>query len=193
MLRLNIRHALPQIAIRNQQSRIEDSHMIPAQIHAKDEQARSNKGVTQARIDIDSYPSRHSYGYSTMGDFTRENGQRGISDNQAAISGHAQSTWSVIDNGAKSGNYVQSTERQKLFSDAHKSIEIEAMMIPDPITTVSEPSEVVGESDRGDVTVEITTTPSASIKITPGRAETYLANEGFIRRWISQDKYDIYA
>ena len=194
LMRLNIRHALPQIEIRNYQSRIEDSHMIPAKLTASDnEQARSNKSVTQARIDIDSYQSRHAYGATNMTDFARENGQRGISNVQSADSSHAQKTWSIIDNAAKRGNYIQSTERQKLFDEASKTVEIEAMMIPDPKTTLSQPSEVVGETDRGDLTLDIETTPYASIKITPGSAETHLKDEGFIRRWLTLDKYDIYA
>ena len=156
LMRLNIRHALPQIEIRNYQSRIEDSHMIPAKLSASDnEQARSNKSVTQARIDIDSYQSRHAYGATNMTDFARENGQRGISNVQSADSSHAQKTWSIIDNAAK--------------------------------------REVVGETDRGDLTLDIETTPYASIKITPGSAETHLKDEGFIRRWLTLDKYDIYA
>ena len=192
MLRLNIRHALPQTAIRNYQSRIEDSHMIPAQIRTNNQQAQSNKGVTQPQIDIDSYQSRHAYGASNMTDFTREKGQKGISDVQAADSRHVQSTWSLIENAARRGNYVQQQAQQKLFEDAHKTANIEALMIPDPTTTAQE-SEIVGESDRGDVTAEISTTPFASIEITPGSAETYMKDPGFIRRWVTQDKYDIYA
>lgn len=193
MLRLNIRHALPQITIRNEQSRIEDSHMIPARLHANSQQARSNKGITQARIDIDSYESRHAYGAKNMDDLTGENGQKGLSDVQRSDSRHAQSTWSIIDNAAKRGDYVQQTERQKLFTEAKQTSELEAMMIPDPTTTVVQKSEVVGEPDLGDVTLDIETTANASIEIRPGSARTYLENEGFIRRWLTQDKYDIYA
>ncbi|MBR1398314.1 MAG: hypothetical protein IJ563_12405 [Selenomonadaceae bacterium] len=193
MLRLNIRHALPQTDIRIQHSRVDDSHMIPAQIHTNNRQARSNKTVTQVRMDIDSYPSRHSYGAKNNTDLTREFGQSGIADVQASTSRHAQNMWSFIDNAAKRGNYIQQQYKGKLFEEANKSGGIEARAIPDPRVTVSQPSQVVGESDLGDVTAEISTTPFASIQITTGSAETYLKDQGFIRRWVSQDKYDIYA
>ena len=192
LLRLNIRHALPQTAIRNQQSRILDSHMIPAQIHSNNQQAQSNKGVTQPDIDIDSYQSRHAYGARNMSDFSKDNGQEGFSDARSATSRHAQSTWSLIENAARRGNYVQQQAYQKLFEDSHSTAHIEALMIPDPSISVQE-SEVVGESDRGDISTEISTTPFASIEISPGSAETYLKDPGFIRRWITQGKYDIYA
>ncbi len=193
MLRLNIRHALPQTDLRIRDSRVDDSHMVPAEIHTNNQQAKSNKGVTQARIDIDSYPSRKSYGYKKMDDFTRENGQKGISDVQSAVSRHAQATWDVIDNGAKRGNYMQQRAENQLFSEAHTHRYLEAQFIPNPRVTLAERSEVVGESDEGDVTAEIDAKSYASIQITTGNAETYLKDKGFIHRWVTEDKYDIYA
>ena len=53
--------------------------------------------------------------------------------------------------------------------------------------------QVVGEPEQGDVTAEIETTPSAEIDYTPGSAETTLADEGFIRKWVTEGHYDIYA
>ena len=193
ILRLNMRHALPQIDIRSRQSTVDDSHMVPAQIHTNNRQARSNKGITQARIDIDSYPSRKAYGYRKMGDFTRENGQQGIADAQAGVSRHAQATWSIIDNAPKRGDYVQQQAEQKIYSDAKKSRYLEAQHIPDPQITLAEASQVVGESDLGDVTAQIDAKSYASIQITRGSAETYLKDKGFFRQWVTEDKYDIYA
>ena len=193
MLRLNIRHALPQTDLRIRHSSVDDSHMIPAQIHTNNRQAKSNKGVTQARIDIDSYQSRHAYGARNMDDFTRENGQKGLSDVQSGNSRHTQEAWSVIENGAKKGNFIHNKAQQGLFKTANQKRMIEAQAIPDPTTTVVEPSQVVGEPDLGDLTAEIQTTPSASIRTTTGSAETYLKDQGFIRRWVTEDKYDIYA
>ena len=193
ILRLNMRHALPQIGIRSRQSTVDDSHMVPAQIHTHNQQARSNKGATQARIDIDSYPSRRAYGYRKMGDFTRENGQQGIADVQAGVSRHTQAAWAFIEDAAKRGNYIQQRAEQEIYSEAKKTRTLEAQHIPDPQTTLAEPSEVVGETDLGDVTAEIDAKSYASIKITTGSAETYIKNNGFLRGWVTEDKYDIYA
>ena len=191
--RLNIRHALPQIDIRTRRTTVDDSHMVPAEIHTGTRQARSNKGATQARIDINSYPSRKAYGHRTMNDLTRENGQQGISDAQSGTSRHTQEAWSVIENGPKRGDYVQKQARQKIFSEAKKTRYLEAQFIPNPQTTLAEPSQVVGEPDLGDVTAKIDAKSYASIQITTGGAQTYLKDQGFIRRWVTEDKYDIYA
>ena len=191
--RLNIRHALPQIDIRTRRTTVDDSHMVPAQLSTENRQARSNKGVTQARIDINSYPSRKAYGHRTMGDLTRENGQQGISDAQAGTSRHTQAAWSVIENGPKRGDYVQQQAEQRIFSEAKKSRYLEAQHIPDPQITLAEPSQVVGEPDLGDVTARIDAKSYASIQITTGSAETYLKDKGFIHRWVTENKYDIYA
>ena len=191
--RLNMRHALPQTDIRIRRSTVDDSHMVPAQIHTNDQQARSNKGVTQARIDIDSYPSRRSYGYKNMNDFTRENGQKGISDAQSGTSRHTQAAWSFIENAAKRGDYIQQRAEQEIYSEAKKTRVLEAQFIPNPRVTLAEPSQVVGEPDLGDVTAEIDVKSYASIQITTGSAETYLKDKGFLHRWVTQDKYDIYA
>ena len=191
--RLNMRHTIPQIGIRNQQSTVDDSHMIPAEVHGNNQQARSNKGATQARIDIDSYQSRHAYGARTMNDFTSERGQRGISDVQSSDSRHTQNAWSNIENAAKRGNYIQQQAKSRIFSEANQRRYLEIRHIPKPQITVSDPSQVVGDSDLGDVSAEITTNPSASIRTTPGSAETYIKDQGFFRAWISENKYDIYA
>ena len=191
--RLNIRHALPQIDIRTRRTTVDDSHMVPAEIHTGTRQARSNKGATQARIDINSSPSRKAYGHRTMDDLTGENGQKGIADAQSGMSKHTQEAWSVIENGPKSGDYVQKQAEQKIYSEAKKRRYLEAQHIPEPQITLAEPSEVVGEPDLGDVTAKIDAKSYASIKITTGNAETYLKDKGFIRRWVTQDKYDIYA
>ena len=191
--RLNIRHALPQIGIRSRQSTVDDSHMVPAELHNNNRQAQSNKGATQARIDINSYQSRKAYGARNMDDFTSERGQRGISDVQASTSRHAQATWSMIENGARRGNYIQQRAEQAIYSEAKKTRYLEAQFIPNPTTTLVEPSRVVGESDLGDVTYNIDAKSYASIQITTGSAQTYIQNQGFLRGWITEDKYDIYA
>ena len=70
---------------------------------------------------------------------------------------------------------------------------MEAQHIPDPQITLAEPSQVVGESDLGDLTAKIDAKSYASIQITNGSVETYIKDQGFIRGWLTEDKYDIYA
>ena len=192
--RLNIRHALPQTDIRRiRRTTVDDSHMVPAEIHTGNRQAQSNKGATQAKIDINSYPSRKAYGYRTMNDLTREKGQQGISDAQSGTSRHTQEAWSFIENAAKRGDYIQKQAEQKIYSEAKKTRYLEAQHIPDPQITLAEPSQVVGESDLGDLTAKIDAKSYASIQITNGSVETYIKDQGFIRGWLTEDKYDIYA
>lgn len=54
-------------------------------------------------------------------------------------------------------------------------------------------SEVVGEPDVGDFSVDVETAPSAQIHYTPGSVEIYMQNEGFLRQWLTMGNYDIYA
>ena len=193
MLRLNMSHRLPTIGLKIQHSSVDDSHMVPAELHTENRQARSNKGATQPRIDINSYPSRKSYGFKNMTDFTRERGQKGISDVQSSTSSHAQETWSIIDNAAKKSNYVHDKAEQSIYSESKKRRTLVAEFIPNPQITLAEPSRVEGESDLGDVTVSIDAKSYASIKTTRGSAETYIQDKGFLHRWITQGKYDMYV
>ena len=68
----------------------------------------------------------------------------------------------------------------------------EMNLMPEPDISVN-PSQVVGESDVGDVTAEIDSSFNARLHFTPGKAQTYLQNEGYLRQWVSLDRYDIYA
>lgn len=192
MLRLNMSHQLPTTGLNIRHSSVDDAHMIPAQVHTNNRQARSNKTATQVKVDINSYPSRKAYGHRTMNDLTKENGQKGISDVQSSNSGHTQSAWSFIENAAKKGNYIHQRAEQNLYSEAKKTRRLEIQDIPDPQFSV-EPSEVIGEPDLGDVTAEIQTQPFASVKCTTGSAQTYVQDKGFLHRWITQDKYDMYV
>lgn len=193
MLKLNIRHQLPQIGLRIQHSRVEHAHDNPAVIRGHTEQAQSRKWITQPRIDIHSYQSRHAYGNSTMGDFTKENGQKGISDVQAAVSAHAQETWSMIDNASKRGNYVANRAEQQRQADIMKQRQLIVVGIPDPTTELVERSELTGDIQVAETQLDIDVPPAPTIEITTGSVETYLQNQGFIRQWTTKDHFDIYA
>ena len=77
--RLNIRQTLPRIGIRTQKAQLE-MHTSKAELHGDYQAPRSNMGATQPTIEMDSYPSRHSYGYTNNGDFAKEYGQKGLQD-----------------------------------------------------------------------------------------------------------------
>lgn len=192
MLRLNIRHQLPQIGLQVQRSTLDKAVTVPSQVHTENRQARSNKGATQSSIDIDSYESQRVTGRRTMLDLARERGRKGISDVRAADSRHTQNAWASLENAAKRGNDIASKYHSKLVEG----------MEAEPVFTLEwtkgvkiqfNPSRVVGETDVGDLTAEIQPSYNADIRRTPGQTRTYIQDEGFIRRWVSEDTYDIYA
>ena len=191
MLRLNIRHTDTRIGIHTQLSTL-SAHAKPATLHTDVEPAKSGIGITQATIEINSYPSRHSYGYTTMGDFTRERGQQGLSDIRSSTANHAQATWDVIDNGARKGDYQASRADSRFWSNVSKQRYIVAQAIPDPEITVH-PSEIVGEPDLGKNQISIDADSLAEVSYNPGNVETYIKQKGEIRMWTTEGKYDIYA
>lgn len=193
MFYLNIRHQLPQISIHQTQSRLNRSAMRPATVHGNNEQAQSNKGVTQSSVEVDNYPSRRAYGSRTMDDYTRERGQKGISDAQSAASERMQKAWSFVEQGAKRGDDIPQKYKSDMmakYSEAKTLVHFSLMSGPN--IRVNE-GQIVGEPSAGDVTAEIETQSSADIDYTPGSAETTLADKGFIRSWVSEGHYDIYA
>ncbi|MBR2773723.1 MAG: hypothetical protein IKD73_01905 [Selenomonadaceae bacterium] len=192
MVRLNTRHELPQITMRTTQGRLDESGIVQPRTQGRNQQARSNKTVTQPSLSINSYQSRRAYGFRNMTDLTAERGQRGISDAQAATSQHTQEGWSRATNGARRGNDVVQGIKAEIFSDYQARPVFTTAAIPDPQMQGYQ-SEVIGEPDLGDVTVDIQTEPTARIHYTPGSVETYLQNEGFIRHWVSMGNYDINA
>jgi len=192
LARLNTRHELPQIAMRQTQGRLDQSGIIQPQVQGTNRQARSNKTVNQPSLDINSYPSRRSYGHRTMNDLTAEQGQRGISNAKSAASSHARQGWAAATNAAKRGDDISQNVRAEMFSKYQARTVFELNFIQDP-QIQGRPNQVVGEPDLGDISVDIQTAPSARLQYTPGSVETYLQNEGFIRHWVSYDSYEIYA
>lgn len=192
LARLNTRHELPQIAMRQTQGRLDESGIVQPRAHGNNQQARSNKTVTQPGLTLNSYPSRRAYGHRTMDDLTAEQGQRGISNAKSATSSHTQKGWAAATNAAKRGDDISQNAKAEMFSNYQARAVFDLNFIPDP-QMQGRPNQVVGEPNLGDVSVDIEATPSARIHYTPGSVETYLQNEGFIRHWVSYDSYDIYA
>lgn len=192
MARLNTRHELPQIGIRQTQARLDEAAIVQPQPHGTNRQPRANKGATQSTLTINSYSSRRAYGHRTMDDLTAEQGRRGLSDLQAATSRHSQTAWTKATTAAKSGDDVAQSARSEMFSNYTARIRFALTFVPNP-TVQGQPGQVVGEPDTGNISVDIETTPSARIHYTPGGVETYLQNKGFIRHWVTQGNYDISA
>ena len=192
MVRLNTRHELPQIAMRQRQGRLDESGIVQPQIQGRNQQARSNQSVTQSRLSLDSYPSRRAYGHRKPGDLMAEQGQRGKSDVQAATSRHASQTWAKATTAARYGNDITQNIKAEMFSNYEARAVFTIDAIPDA-QMQGQPGQVVGTPEQSDISVDIQTAPSARIHYTPGSVETYLQNEGFIRHWVSTDHYDIYA
>ena len=192
LARLNTRHELPQIGLRQTQARLDQSGIIQPRAQGTNQQARSNKTVSQSTLSINSYPSRRSYGHRTMNDLTAERGQRGISDARSAASSHTRQGWAAATNAAKRGDDISQNVRAEMFSNYQAQTVFELDFVQDP-QIQGQPNQVIGEPDLGDISVDIETAPSARIQYTPGSVETYLQNEGYIRHWVSYDNYDIYA
>lgn len=188
---LNIRFIQPQTSVHTQLGRLE-AHSTPARLSTENRQARSNKGTTQMSIDIDTYESRHSYGFTNHTDFAREHGSKGFSDLQRSTSSHTQEAWANIDGGGKPGrNPVTELYDNRLTSEIKKQRIIVAEHIPDPTITVH-PSEVVGTPDEGDVTVNIDTDAFAKTHFTRGSVETYVKQKADVKRWLTEGRYDKY-
>ena len=186
MVRLNTRHELPQIGIRQTQGRLDEAAIIQPHSQGRNQQAHSNKTVTQPSLSVE------AYGFRKAGDLMAEQGQRGLSDVQAATSRHANENWSKATTAARRGNDITQHAISEMFSDYQARTVFTTSAIPDP-QMQGYPGQVVGEPELSDISVDIETAPSARIHYTPGSVETYLQNEGFIRHWVSYNNYDIYA
>ena len=193
MVRLNTRHELPRISVRQTQPRLDSSTIIQPQIRGSgNRQAQINEGATQPGLSIDNYPSRRAYGFRKPGDLMAEQGQRGLSDVQSSTGRHASENWTQATTGAQRGNDIVQKIKADMFSDYQAQTVFTTAAIPDP-QMQGYVGEVVGEPDTGDVSVDIQTEPNARIHYTPGSVETFLQDKGYIRHWVTMDRYDIYA
>ena len=192
MLRLNIRHRLPQIGIHTQLGQL-SSHSTPARLSTEGRQARSNKGWTQPEISIDTYPSRHSYGYTNHTDFAKEQGQKGFSDLAQFTSGRTEQAWANVENGGKPGRNPELEEyKNDLWSRISQQRHIVAESIPDPQITVTT-SQSTGTPDLGDVSTNVDVDAFAQVSFQRGSVDTYIKDQGYLRQWTTEDRYDIYA
>ena len=191
ILRLNTRHELPQTTIRNHMGRIDKSNYVPAEGHTTFEPGSSNQTVSQPSLQIYNYPSRRSWGARNLDDLTREFGQKGISDVRAGTSRRTQIAWERAENGGKPGNDIVQQVKNELYNIKPETL-VQFELMEGPVFTYT-PAIVKGEPDPGTYTTEFDTEPFAHIHYKPGNLHTYLQNEGFIRRYITMNKYDMYV
>ena len=132
MLYLNVRHTLPMIGMRTQRNTLDTSIQQP-RYEQQTQQARSNRGVTQPKLSIDTYPSRHSYGFTNHTDFAREHGQQGYADVKKGTSKHTQMAWALAEDGPKPGRQVAlEFVRNDVKAIAKQNRQLVAAAIPDP-------------------------------------------------------------
>lgn len=193
MLRLNIRQTQAEVAVRRISYTKLEAHATPAQLTSETKPARSNRGTTPIRIDIDSYPSRHSYGYDSHTDFAKEHGQQGFADVRKGISEHTEQAWTNIDQAARpDSEAIPHMYKADIEQFAKQRRVIVAVHIPDPVFTVH-PSEVVGTPEPAHLEQHVSAEPFAKTHYTPGKIETYLTQKAGVQQWTSEGRYDIMA
>lgn len=195
MLYLNVSSSLPKIATRSQMSKL-GAHVKEAELHTHYRAPRADVAPKGLKLDINTYPSRHAYGFTTMDDFCRENRDKALSDIVETTSKHTQAAWDVIENGAKPrknvGSFFQTRAKQDLKAEVMKQRYIEVQGIPDPEIHVT-PYHVAGDIDPGEYSVDITTPPDgkAAFEFQKGSFEMYTKEAGSFRMWVSEGRYDM--
>ena len=189
--RLNIRATFPQIGIRNEQSRMETPRGKGAELHSEYKPPTGN-GWTQAKINIDSYPSRQAYGYLKNGDYARQRAQEGVQGMRANMQKSNADAQAMVTRAAKKGhNEIAAQAKQLIASQCSPPKGMNPKFIPNPVTTVERKSEIKGEIDPGSYKTTVDPAESyAHCRFTPAQAETYMKQEGNIDRWITYGEYD---
>ena len=193
MLCLNVRSTLPRIGIHTQLASLE-THVRPAELHTEYQAPRSNQTLSQPTIDIDSYQSRTAYGYRTMSDFMSEAAQQGLSDVQSGTSSHTEAAWDMIENGSvpQGSSYIVSQISSKVDAQIARQRYLEVSSIPKPNINIT-PARLQGDIDPGKDETTAQTYGKADVTFKPGSFEIYLEQQGSIRMWTTEGKYDIYA
>ena len=189
--RLNIRQTLPVIGVRNEQSKMETPPGKKAELHSEYEPPTGN-GWTQARISIDSYESRKTYGYLNNADYAKKREQDGIEGMRANMRKSNADAQAMVTKAAKKGhNEIAAQAKQLIASECAPPKGMNPAFPPPPTTTVERKSEIKGEIDPGSYKTTITPAePYAHCRFTPAKAQTYIKQEGNIDRWITYGEYD---
>ncbi|BEU88771.1 hypothetical protein TAMA11512_22350 [Selenomonas sp. TAMA-11512] len=192
MLYLNVHHQLPMIQAHNRLGTL-DSHSTPARLTGTNRQAQTHQGVTQVRVECDTYESRKAYGFRNDDDRAREFAQKGFQGVRAGTSSHTQDAWHMIDEGAKpDSRIIYQMDKGKLQTKIMEQKQIDYIAIPRPTFKVT-PSEVKGEIDTGDIHMDIETDAFADVSFNKGDLSFDKRIEGEIKMWTSIGHYERYA
>jgi len=191
MPRLNIRMTPTQIGMRNNTQAKLEMTTTKAELHSEYKPPTGN-GWTQPKISIDSYESRHTYGYVNHEDYARERGQEGIQIMRANMQKNNADAQAMIKNGAKKGhNEIVEQEKQRIASQNAPPQGMNVVFPPPPTTELVEPSRIKGEIDPGSYKTTVTPAePFAHGHFTPANVEPYIKQKGDIRQWITYGEYD---
>ncbi len=190
---MNIRQTLPRIGIRTKLSTLE-THVERAELHGDYQAPRSNMGLVQSEIEINSYSSRHAYGHTNNEDFAREKGQEGIQKLREGMARKNALAQTFLRDGAKKGsNVVAEHAKQEISAQISRQRYMEVQAIPDP-EVHGTPAQVTGQPDPGHYTTSVDPPPPmAQSDFNRGSVEIYLQQKGDIQRWLTWGKYDTYA
>lgn len=192
MLRLNIRQTMTRIGIHTQLSTL-STRMVRPEAHTEYVAPRSNMGTTQPELSIDSYPSRHAYGYTNNGDFAKQYGQQGVQEMREGMSRRNQQAQSMVKNAARRGHdEVAAQAKQVVSAQISKQRKLVVESIPNPIISCR-PAELVGDIDPGKYDWTVSAEATAKVSFNRGSVETYVQQQGQVRQWVTEGRYDIYA
>lgn len=187
---LNVRHELPQIGLHQTQASAQRNGFVPAELHRDYRPPLADMAATLVEVDIDTYQCRKTYGFLNHADFAAKYHAEGLQKLSQNISAKTQSTWNLIKNAARPHhNEIAAQAKAKFMNQVVKWPQWEAVAIPPPTFTVT-PSEIKGQMDVGSDTTSINATASADIALTPGKAETYIDKEGWIRMYVTTGGFD---
>lgn len=190
---MNVRHQLPTTGIRQTQAKLNSAPFKQAEIHTNQKFAKTSQHATLVKVDIDQYPCRKVFGYRKPEDYAREKGQQGLENVKAITSKHTQGAWDAAKNAARPGHNVPIEEaKANLRNQVIKWPQWTMTDIPDPVFTVI-PSRIEGSMDPGSTDLDIQTTDKPDFDYTPGKAETYMKDKGFIRMWMTKGYIDVEA
>ena len=187
MLCLNIRQTYPRIGLHSQLSSLE-TKSPEADLHTTYESPTAGVWPKAAEVNINQYPSRHSYGYSNLKDLGAENAKQGFDGVEKGINRRVQEGNDMLNNGTKH-NVVAAEAKAQLVPTKDRVLVVERVTPPEITVT---PSYMQGNIDTG--RDEVTIQPhEVQTHYTPGSLDIFLQDPGSIRMWTTEGRYDIYA
>lgn len=188
MLCLNIRSTQPQIGL-NVNHGVLDMKSRDADIQVE-EHRPATVGIwpDSAVIEVDAAACRDVYADKRLTTMMREYAQKGLQALQEYTAKQAQIGTQFL----KSGHKVDVPAMLAKQSVTESSnVEIGLANVPAPIITVRN-NKMQGRIDPGSFKLKITEHPVEN-NYTPTTVKSYIEQQGSIRMWVTEGKYDIYA